>query len=87
MGESECVVASQKVHVRRCHVCGSVNECEKSLVQKCDGCGKTLAPFYYFDESLAMGLKTEAQYQSEYKSSALPHREYPPIWGLTVYWE
>lgn len=86
MGESECPLAT-KFHIRRCHVCGAVNEAKNILVHHCDGCGKLLAPFFYFDESRVMGLKSEEAYQAEYKSSALPHREYPPIWGLTAYWE
>ena len=64
-----------------------MNEAEDSLVKECIQCRKRLAPLYFFDESRAMGLKSEAAYQAEYKSSALPHREYPPIWGLTAYWD
>lgn len=36
---------------------------------------------------MAMGLKTAEEASREYKSSALPHKEYPPLWGLTVYWD
>jgi hypothetical protein len=85
MGRKEFVAA--KVHVRRCHVCGEVNEAENSLVSECKFCGKHLPSFSFFDESLAMGLKTPEQAASEYKSSALPLREYPPLTGVTVYWD
>ncbi len=78
---------SRRLHLRRCHNCHHVNECEQGLIQSCSHCRKTLAPFYYFDESKAMGLKSEAESLSEYKSSALPWREYPPVLGLTAYWE
>ena len=79
---------NKRLHLRRCHQCHHVNEGHGGqLVQKCENCGKSLAPFYYFDESKAVGLKTEAEAAEEYKSSALPWREYPPIFGLTVYWE
>lgn len=78
---------ANKVHVRRCHVCGEVNEAEGHLVSECSFCGKQLSPFFYFDESLAMGLKTPEEAAKEYKSSALPLREYPPLTGITVYWE
>lgn len=44
-------------------------------------------PFFYYDEGLAVGLKTEEEASMEYRSSALPWREYPPIFGLTVYWD
>jgi hypothetical protein len=80
-------LTNHRLHLRRCHNCNHVNECEDGLIQSCSHCRKTLAPFYYFDESKVMGLKTEAEALSEYKSSALPWREYPPVLGLTVYWE
>ena len=37
------------------------------------------------DTMLTVGAKEEAA--REYKSSALPRSEYPPLWGLTVYWD
>lgn len=79
---------SQKIHFRVCHVCGTSNEACDSLVVECSGCGKHLAPFYYFDESRAMGLAPTARTSYEEKMrSILPHREYPPVYGLTAYWE
>lgn len=75
---------SQKVHFRRCHVCGELNEAADDLVRHCHQCGKTLAPFFYFDESKVMGLAVQSQKAQETK---LPLREYPPLWGLTAYWE
>lgn len=75
---------SPKIHIRRCHVCGEVNEADEKLVQKCEHCGKTLAPFYYFDESKLMGLDQSPQREI---SSKLPLKQYPPLWGLTAYWE
>lgn len=79
---------SEKTHFRRCHVCGEVNSVEGALVTSCQGCGKHLAPFYFFDESRAMGLNSNF-YSSikEPAESRLPLKEYPPVWGLTVYWE
>ena len=70
-------------HVRRCHVCGHVNESDHSAVHKCDGCGKYLAPFYYFDESQLDGLKENGFYLSLWKSI----HAYHPIWGLSTYWD
>lgn len=79
---------SQRIHYRVCHICGAVNEAEEKLVCECQGCGKHLAPFYYFDESRAMGLKpAERSLYEEAMISRLPFREYPPIFGLTAYWE
>lgn len=74
-------------------MCGAVNCAADDLVTSCEECGKHLAPFYFFDESRAMGLKNSNFYSNasssakESSSSLLPHREYPPILGLTVYWE
>lgn len=38
------------VHFRRCHVCDGVSEMTESHVHKCEHCGKSLAPYYFFDE-------------------------------------
>lgn len=78
---------ASKVHVRRCHVCGEISEAQGRLVSACQNCGKHLAPFYYFNELQAMNLISAEEADKEYKSSALPHREYPPLWGLSVYWD
>lgn len=87
MGESDAVPMSEKVHVRRCHVCGEINEAQGGLVDRCDHCGKHLAPLYYFNEKRAMNLISQEEADKEYKSSALPLRDYPPLWGLSVYWD
>lgn len=76
-----------KLHVRRCHVCGETVEAEGRLVDACPHCGKHLAAFYYFNERLAMNLMSPEEAGREYKSSALPLKDYPPLWGLTAYWE
>ena len=76
-----------KVHVRRCHICGEMNEAKGALVDKCPHCGKHLAPFYYYNELLAMQLMSREEADREYKSSVLPLRDYPPLKGLVVYWD
>jgi hypothetical protein len=76
-----------KMHVRRCHVCGETNEAHNELVKECSYCGKILPPFYYFDEKVAMGLRSLEDAAKDYKSSALPLREYPPLTGISVYWD
>ena len=78
---------TNKVHIRRCHVCGECNEAENDLVKECSYCGKHLPTFFYFDEGVAMGLKSLDDAAKEYKSSALPLREYPPLTGISVYWD
>lgn len=77
-----------RTHFRVCHMCGSLNTAEGDLVTTCECCGKHLAPFYFFDESRAMGLDTLSVYSNESKAeTTLPRKEYPPVWGLTAYWE
>lgn len=77
-----------RIHFRVCHLCGTANHSDGSLVVQCQQCGKHLAPFYYFDESRAMGLASTVRSQyEETMRSTLPHQEYPPLCGLTAYWE
>lgn len=83
-----------KIHIRRCHICNTVNEQQDSLVEKCSACGKSLAPFMFFDEKSALGLSpVNAQDEHEAKMQLKSKNwgdslssKYPPIWGLAVYW-
>lgn len=81
------------IHFRRCHICGTFNERENSLVDRCANCKKALAPFVFFDEQRALGVSIEgpdvdpAKKSSTMKITRLATQTiYPPIWGLTVYW-
>ncbi|MGZ3806190.1 MAG: hypothetical protein ACXVB4_18395 [Pseudobdellovibrionaceae bacterium] len=74
-----------KIHFRRCHICGTLNEASGKLVATCTECGKHLAPFYYFDEGIFMGLPLRREVKPS-TESILPYKSYPPIWGLTAYW-
>lgn len=80
---------ASKTHYRLCHRCGTANSSEEKLVTTCRCCGKHLAPFYFFDESRAMGLKNSNFYSTGRPAAptSLPHAEYPAIRGLTAYWE
>ena len=69
-------------HIRRCHVCGTVNEAEGSAINKCGQCGKYLAPFYFFDENRLDGIADNGLHLSEIKNATLTH----PIWGISTYW-
>ncbi|MGE0634379.1 MAG: hypothetical protein AB7O96_18330 [Pseudobdellovibrionaceae bacterium] len=71
------------IHIRRCHVCGEVNESEHGTVHKCENCGKHLAPFYYFDESKCIPLGDALDSE---KSEAKQDSYYNPIWGLSAFW-
>jgi len=71
------------MHIRRCHVCGTVNESENSAIHKCGHCRKHLAPFYYFDESQLKGVSDNKLEMSLWVQQAFYH----PLWGLSTYWE
>jgi hypothetical protein len=73
---------SESLFVRRCHVCGSVNE-SKDDIKKCVCCSKSLLPFYYFDKK-----KLNEFSDNKERPLDLPDREsgYGPIRGLTAYW-
>jgi hypothetical protein len=62
-------------------------EAEGQLISEYSHCGKHLSSFYYFNEKLAMNLISREEADKEYKSPALPLSDYPPLWGLAVYWD
>lgn len=70
-------------HIRRCHICGTVNEAESSAVHFCHSCGKHLAPFYYFDESKLDGIEVDKLFSSKNKKA----KSYRPLWGISCYWQ
>lgn len=75
------------VHVRRCHVCGTVNESENQAIKRCSKCGKPLAPFYYFDESVLEGLQDDGLHFSTMKLYDPEQIEtFKPLWGFSTYW-
>ena len=69
-----------KLHFRRCHMCDGVTESEEAPVDRCEHCGKPMAPFYFFDELGAPSLSD---------ADLRPHvskGERVPVRGLTAYW-
>lgn len=77
-------MATNKVtHVRRCHVCGTVNEVEGAAVHRCSDCGKHLAPFYFFEESRLEGVRDDQPEMSLWASS----EGYRPLYGFSTYWQ
>ncbi len=87
--------SKSKIHIRRCHVCSTVNEQVKDPVTKCNGCGKHLVPFMFFDERSefdpniqALNLNMNIDEVRPKSGSLYEHMksQYPPLWGITVYW-
>ena len=77
------MVTQNVYHIRRCHVCGTVNELKNAAIHQCTHCEKHLAPFYYFDESGLQGISDNGIEMSLWKLASTYH----PIWGLSMYWE
>ncbi len=66
-------------HYRRCHVCGGVTE-RRERVEKCESCGKTIVPFFYFNEMTATG------FGDNQLRPAAPPGEVRPLIGLSAVW-
>lgn len=71
------------LHIRRCHVCGSVSTTVNSYNQACDFCGKYFAPFYFFQEGQASGYGDTELVWSYWKLKEGFH----PLLGFSTYWE
>ena len=69
-----------RLHIRRCHLCGTTNERDGGEVKACVECGKHMAPFYFFnDQDVVLhsdfGLRPER-----------PSGKVRPVIGFTAYW-
>jgi hypothetical protein len=73
---------SQRLHIRRCHLCEGVTESEGSPVIRCHHCGKSMAPFYFFDESEVI---PHSDVEGELDGPRKPG-ERKPVRGFTAYW-
>ncbi|HMN67218.1 MAG TPA: hypothetical protein PKC28_01645 [Bdellovibrionales bacterium] len=65
---------------RRCHVCGTTCE-EKSQIRRCTKCGKSFAPFFYFDDKFSPVLNAGGMRPPDLAG------QWRPIHGLTAYWQ
>lgn len=73
------------LHIRRCHICGSLNERHNSNVDRCTSCGKALAPFLfcestYDSEAIELSKKVFTTHKNDTKVI------YPPLVGIALYW-
>lgn len=70
---------------RRCHICGTINEvqhADSKESHRCEGCGKHLAPFYFFEESEQSGVGDNTLMMSLRKEQI----GYQPLWGFSALW-
>lgn len=76
------------LHIRRCHICNHVTENDKQHIEKCEGCGKSLAPFFFcMDpgvEELTSDFRTDRDKKPQ--TSSFLRSEFPPIYGISLYW-
>lgn len=74
--------AVKNLHVRRCHLCGTVSESSDDIL-KCMHCQKSLLPFYYFDKRKVSEFSDDQE-----RPQTLRDKDtgYGPIRGLTAYW-
>jgi hypothetical protein len=70
------------IYFRRCHVCATLNHLEdSSYIERCAQCAKPIARFHFFDDRF-----TPIQSDRTLRTPPL-EGEYPPLQGLSVYWE
>lgn len=67
------------IHYRRCHVCGAVTESFQKI-ERCECCGKHVAPFFYFDD-LATTPPSDSGVDGRKTEPGIK-----PLLGLTAYW-
>lgn len=69
------------VHLRRCHICGGVNEREGDAIDRCQHCHKPMAPFFFFDDRVV------AVYSENEPRPSVPRvGERRALIGFTVIW-
>lgn len=69
------------IHFRVCHVCGLLNKNRGRKIEKCSSCGKSLVPFFFFDEEQAPPL-------TDHLLRVNPEMgRYAPLRGLSVVWD
>ncbi len=77
------------IHIRRCHICSQTSESEDSKIERCNSCGKYLAPFVFCSDPMDaadMKLLTEPSRPQNAVEKSLLKSVYPPIYGISLYW-
>ena len=74
-------IKNDKLIIKKCHVCGQMNESHQEP-QKCTGCKKSFLPVNYFSK---VHSKSQAEYDKLFAFGHELHDE-DVIKGLTVLW-
>lgn len=76
------------MHIRRCHICHHINESATTHIEQCDSCGKQLVPFLFCKDPGVEELTSD--FRESIDKTVNPHSilrsEYPPIYGISLYW-
>ncbi len=89
--------SSEKIlHIRRCHICGHLNESDSAHVEQCSSCGKHLVSFLFCKdpgvEELTSDFRTSVDSSTDVSMDKIVspqstlRSEYPPIYGISLYW-
>lgn len=76
------------MHIRRCHVCDHITESAQAHIEKCGSCGKGLVPYLFCKDVGVDELTSDfrsVNVDSNHISQIL-RSEYPPIFGISLYW-
>lgn len=79
--ELKTQVKSDKIIIKKCHICGQLNESHQEP-QRCTQCKKSFLPSNYFSKVHA---KSQSEYERLFAFSHELHDE-DVIKGLTVLW-
>jgi hypothetical protein len=72
-------------HIRRCHVCDTVNECPGGEVDRCQSCHKFLAPFFFCESTYSTEITELSKAIFTNKNKGLKSI-YPPLMGIALHW-
>ncbi len=73
------------LNIRRCHICDTVTESQNGEVDRCQGCNKSLTPFFFCESVYTSEIKELSKAIFTSKNSGLKSI-YPPLLGIALYW-
>ena len=80
LSKPQTLKLSLATHIRRCHKCDAITECDEHDVKACASCGKRVAPFYFFSDAEVVPHGDNALRPSRLDGKVRP------VLGLTAYW-
>jgi uncharacterized protein Yka (UPF0111/DUF47 family) len=74
-----------QLHIRRCHICGALNQRQNQVVDRCEHCHKALLPFMFCETSYDEQIIEMSKRVYEHEDEGLKV-VYPPLVGIALYW-